>query len=69
MRLFFFLKKDMVITGVLQFFFITPKIGKHLLLAIHLILVISVLIMAKVIFLKNQSMNCFLSLSSVLFSF
>lgn len=51
-----------------------PKIGKCLFLTIHIILVISVIIIAKVIFLKNQSMHCVLKesispLSSVSFSF
>ena len=48
-----------------------PKIGKCLLLEIHFILVISVLLIAKVIFLKKKGMHCFLKeflfpLSSVL---
>jgi len=66
------IRQDRCFHDVFCFVFINPKIGKCLLLTIHVILVISVLIIAKV--LKDQSIHCVLKefispLSSVSFSF
>lgn len=66
--------QDRCFHDIFCFVYMNPKIGKCFLLTIYVILAISVLIITKVIFLKNQNMHCVLKepsspLSSVSFSF